>query len=193
VRSTLTYEVSGEQFAKNRFVVHYADQSRAPSRASLGLPAGKWAGTGTLFVCEGGILFAEPEGYPKIWIDGKPVDYKSLPGLGTVAERNHWHSWVDKILGKPDAFVQTPFSYGARIAEAGSSARRRRVSPARNSAGTSRRSPSPTTRRQRKRSSGARSIGRASNCRRLRDRERAFACESAARTDRHQMRDSLLR
>jgi hypothetical protein len=34
-------------------------------------------------------------------------------------ERNHWRSWVDKILGKPDAFVQTPFSYGARIAEAG--------------------------------------------------------------------------
>jgi hypothetical protein len=119
VRSTLTYQVSGEKFAKNRFVIHYADQSQAPSRASLGLPAGKWAGSGTLIVCENGVLFAEPQGFPQIWIEGKPVDPKTLPGLGTIAERNHWHSWVDKILGKPEAFVQTPFSYGARIAEAG--------------------------------------------------------------------------
>jgi hypothetical protein len=47
------------------------------------------------------------------------VDYKSLPGGATLAERNHWHSWVDKIQGKSDVLVQTPFSYGARIAEAG--------------------------------------------------------------------------
>ena len=119
VKSTLTYAVSGERFAKNRFNLHYADQSQAPSRASLGLPAGKWPWAGTLVVCEGGILFVEPSGFPQIWIDGKPVDYKTLPQQGTIAERNHWHSWVDKILGKPDAFVQTPFSYGARIAEAG--------------------------------------------------------------------------
>jgi hypothetical protein len=119
VKSTVTYAVSGERFAKNRFVLHYSDQAQAPSRAALGLPAGKWPDAGTLVVCEGGILYVEPSGFPQIWIDGKQVDYKSLPGLGPIAERNHWHSWVDKIQGKPDAFVQTPFSYGARIAEAG--------------------------------------------------------------------------
>lgn len=119
VKSTLTYEVSGEQFAKKRFLLHYADQSQAPSRAALGLPAGKWPGAGTLVVCEGGVLMVEPSGFPKIWVDGKEVDYKSLPGGATLAERNHWHSWVDTIQGKPDAFVQTPFAYGARIAEAG--------------------------------------------------------------------------
>lgn len=119
VHSTLTYAVKGERFAKGRFVVHYADQSQAPSRASLGLPGGKWPGTGTLVVCEGGVLFAPPEGDPEIWLEGKPVDFKTLPGLGTVTARNHWHSWVDKILGKADAFVQTPFSYGVGIAEAG--------------------------------------------------------------------------
>jgi predicted dehydrogenase len=119
VKATLTYQVSGDRFAKNRFILHYADQSQAPSRASLGLPAGKWPGSATLVVCEGGILFAEPSGYPQVWIDGKQVDPRTLPGQATFAERNHWHSWVDKILGKPDAFVQTPFAYGARIAEAG--------------------------------------------------------------------------
>ncbi len=119
VKSTLTYAVSGEKFARNRFVLNYADQGQAPSRASLGLPAGKFPDSGTMVVCEGGILFADPSGYPKIWIDGKEVDYKTLPGVAPIPERNHWHSWVDKILGKPDAFVQTPFSYGARIAEAG--------------------------------------------------------------------------
>ena len=119
VQSTLTYAVAGGQFAKGHFVVHYADQAQAPSRASLGLPAGKWAGAGTLVVCEGGVLFTQPSGNPEIWIDGKPVDFKTLPGLGKVTERNHWHSWVDKIVGKDDAFVQTPFSYGAGIAEAG--------------------------------------------------------------------------
>lgn len=119
VRSTLTYDAPYDRFANGRFVVHYADQSQAPSRASLGLPAGKWPGSATLVVCEGGVLLVQPEGEIQVWIEGKPVDFKTLPGLGAVTARNHWHSWVDKILGKPDAFVQTPFSYGAGLAEAG--------------------------------------------------------------------------
>jgi predicted dehydrogenase len=119
VKSTLTYAVPGDRFANGRFVVTYADQSQAPSRASLGLPAGKWPGTGTLVVCEGGVLLVEQEGAIEVWIGGKPVDFATIPGQGTVTARNHWHSWVDKILGKADAFVQTPFSYAANIAEAG--------------------------------------------------------------------------
>ncbi len=119
MKSTLTYAVPAERFANGRFAVTYADQSQAPSRASLGLPAGKWPGTGTLVVCEGGVLFVQPEGGVEVWIGGKPVDFKTIAGQGTVTARNHWHAWVDKILGKPDAFVQTPFSYAAGIAEAG--------------------------------------------------------------------------
>jgi predicted dehydrogenase len=123
VQSTLTYDTTAvtnkERFANNRFVVHYADQAQAPSRASLGLPEGKWPGAGTLVVCEGGVLFVQPEGAPTIWIDGKEVDFKSIPGQGVITARNHWHSWVDAILGKSEAFVQTPFSYSTGIAEAG--------------------------------------------------------------------------
>jgi hypothetical protein len=33
--------------------------------------------------------------------------------------RNHWHAWVDRIVGKPCAFVQSPFATGAGMAEAG--------------------------------------------------------------------------
>jgi hypothetical protein len=123
VISTLTYDVSRQpnraMFAKDRFVMHYGDQSQAPSRASLGLPPGKFWGSATLVVCEGGVIVVEPGGAIEVYIDGKQVDFKTLKGLGQVKGRNHWHAWVDKIVGKPDAFVQSPFSYAAGMAEAG--------------------------------------------------------------------------
>ena len=121
VASTLTYDVAGspDRFAGPRFVVHYCDKSQAPSRAALGLPPGEFPGIGTLVVCEDGILLVRPEGEIEVWRGGKPVDWKTIPGQGTVTARNHWHSWVDRILGKPDAFVQTPFAAGAAMAEAG--------------------------------------------------------------------------
>ena len=110
-------------FAKDRFVVHYGDQSQAPSRAELGLPPGKFWGSATLIVCEGGVIVVEPGGAIELYIDGKQVDFKTLKGLGKVTARNHWHAWVDAIVGGPgrktDGFVQTPFSYAAGIAEAG--------------------------------------------------------------------------
>ena len=119
VHSTLTYPVTGERFARERFVVHYCDKSQAPSRAALGLPAGDWPGIGTLVVCEGGVLLVEPEGAIQCWIGGTPVDWKSIPGQGEVVARNHWHAWVDRIVGKPGAFVQSPFTAAAGMAEAG--------------------------------------------------------------------------
>lgn len=128
VMSTLAYDVSKAanraMFARDRFVIRYGDQSQAPSRAELGLPRGRWPGTATLIVCEGGMILNQPDGDPEVWIDGKPVDFRSIKGRGaegegTLRSRNHWHAWVDRIMGKPDAFVQTPFSYAAGIAEAG--------------------------------------------------------------------------
>ena len=119
VHSTLTYPVTGDRFARDRFVVHYCDKSQAPSRAALGLPAGEWPGIGTLVVCEGGVLLVEPEGAIQCWIGGTPVDWKSIPGQGEVVARNHWHAWVDRIIGKPGAFVQSPFTAAAGMAEAG--------------------------------------------------------------------------
>lgn len=119
VRSTLAYPGGGSRFARETFPVHYSDRSQAPSRAALGLPPGDWPGTATLVRCEDGILLVQPEGEIEVWRDGKPVDWRTIPGQGEVRARNHWHSWVDRILGKPDALVQTPFESGARLAEAG--------------------------------------------------------------------------
>lgn len=127
VRSTLVYDVSKapgrDRFAGDRFVVHYADQAQAPSRAALGLPEGRFGSIGTLVVCEGGVICCGAEGPVEVWIDGKPVDFKSLPGLGKVTARNHWHAWVDAIVGGPDrrtdGFVQSPFAASAKMAEAG--------------------------------------------------------------------------
>ena len=119
VASTLTYPVSGDRYARGDFVVHYCDKSQAPSRASLGLPAGNWPGMGTLVVCEGGVLLVEPEGQLQVWIEGVPVDWRQIPGQGEVRGRNHWHAWANRIMGKDDAFVQSPFQYAAGMAEAG--------------------------------------------------------------------------
>jgi hypothetical protein len=65
------------------------------------------------------VLLVRPEGEIEVWRGGQPVDWTTIPGQGTIVARNHWHSWVDRILGKPDAFVQTPFAAGAAMAEAG--------------------------------------------------------------------------
>ena len=119
VQSTLTYRVNGPLFATGRFVVHYCDKSQAPSRASLGLPPGEWPGIGTLVVCEGGVLLVRPEGEITVWMGGREVDWTTFPGREEIQARNHWHSWVDRIVGRPDAFVQTPFAAGAGMAEAG--------------------------------------------------------------------------
>ena len=119
VSSTLTYPVSGDRFARPDFVLHYRDKGQAPSRASLGLPAGDWPGMGTLVVCEGGVLLVEPGGQLQVWIDGVSVDWRQIPGQGEVRGRNHWHAWVNRIMGKDDAFVQSPFQYAAGMAEAG--------------------------------------------------------------------------
>jgi hypothetical protein len=119
VASTLTYPVSGDRFARRDFVVHYCDKGQAPSRASLGLPPGAWPGMGTMVVCEGGVLLVEPEGQLQVWIDGVPVDWRQIPGQGEVRGRNHWHAWANRIMGKDDAFVQSPFQYAAGMAEAG--------------------------------------------------------------------------
>jgi len=119
VHSTLTYPGGGPRFAGDRFVVHYCDKGQAPSRASLGLPAGEWPGIGTLVVCEGGVLLVRPEGEITVWVGGREVDWTQFPGRDEIRERNHWHSWVDRIIGRPDAFVQTPFAAGAGMAEAG--------------------------------------------------------------------------
>lgn len=124
VSSTLTYQGTtradgGERFARKEFVVHYRDKGQAPSRAAFGLPPGAFPGTGTLVVCEEGVLFVEPEGDIEVWRDGKSVDWKTIPGQGAITARNHWHSWVNAILDVPDTLVQTPFAAGAKMAEAG--------------------------------------------------------------------------
>jgi predicted dehydrogenase len=124
VSSTLTYPGStrtdgGERFARKEFVVHYRDKGQAPSRAALGLPPGTFGSIGTLVVCEGGVLSVKPEGEIEVWREGVAVDWKTILGQGEIVGRNHWHSWVDRIMGKPDAFVQTPFAAGAGMAEAG--------------------------------------------------------------------------
>ncbi len=119
VESVVSYHGGGKRFANPVFPVHYCDKAQAPSRAALGLPPGDFGGIGTLVVCEEGVLCVGSDGPVQVWRDGTEVDWTKLPGQRAIVERNHWHSWVDAIHGKPDAFVQSPFSAAARMAEAG--------------------------------------------------------------------------
>lgn len=119
VHSVLSYEGGGKRFARPVFNVHYSDKGQFPSRSALGLPPGEFARTGTLVVCEDGVLYVQPEGELTVWQDGQELDWKTLKGLPECKDRNHWHSWVDTIQGREGAFLQSPFSAAAGMAEAG--------------------------------------------------------------------------
>lgn len=116
--STITYAVDSDNFARSFFPIYYSDRNQAPSRAALGLPAGKWAESNmTVVVCEGGILVLSAGGALQIWRDGQVTNGLDMPSLPEFPELNHWHAWVDNIIGK-DTELRTPFADGVRITEA---------------------------------------------------------------------------
>lgn len=116
--ATVTYAVDSPRFARRSFPIHYSDRAQAPSRAALGLPAGHWPETNmTVVVCEGGVLALSAGGSLEIWRDGTMTDGLTMPGLPEFPPLNHWHAWVDNILGVKTE-LRTPFADGVRITEA---------------------------------------------------------------------------
>ncbi len=117
--STVTYAVDSRRFARKHFPIHYSDRAQAPSRAALGLPAGAWPETNmTVVVCEGGVLALSAGGRLEVWRDGVMTDGLAMPGLPDFPQINHWHTWVDTILGADSPPPRTPFRDGVRITEA---------------------------------------------------------------------------
>lgn len=116
--SAITYKLDSAKFARPRFTIHYSDSAQAPSRAALGLPAGKFADKNmTVVVCEGGVLCLTAEGRLEIWRDGVMSAGTKMPGLPEFPLMNHWHSWVDTCLGnKVELFGS--FKDGIRMTEA---------------------------------------------------------------------------
>ncbi len=116
-RSTITYAVDSENFARTAFPIHYSDCNQAPSRAALGLPAGPWPEANmTVVVCEGGVLTVTAGGKCEVWRDGKATDGLEMPSLPEFPKLNHWHAWVDNCLGV-ETELRTPFSQAVRITE----------------------------------------------------------------------------
>lgn len=116
-RSTITYQVKQERFSRKVFPIHFSDSSQAPSRASIGLPAGKFPDENmTVVVCEGGVLVLTAEGRLEIWRDGVMTAGTKMPGLPEFPNLNHWHAWVDNCLGKTTELL-TPFRDAVRITE----------------------------------------------------------------------------
>jgi predicted dehydrogenase len=117
-QSTLTYAVPSETFARPQFAIHYSDSAQAPSRAALGLPAGKYPSNNmTIVLCEGGLLCLSAEGRLEIWRDGKMTAGTRMPGLPEFPKINHWHAWVDACLGQTTE-LHGAFKDGIRMTEA---------------------------------------------------------------------------
>lgn len=117
-RSTITYQVDSEKFARKQFCIHYSDSAQEVSRAAIGLPPGKFADKNmTVIVCEGGVLALTAEGRLEIWRDGKMESGLKMPGLPEFPRMNHWHAWVDNCIGRKTE-LSTPFTAGIRMTEA---------------------------------------------------------------------------
>lgn len=116
--STITYQVASDKFARKEFPIHYSDSGQAPSRAALGLPAGKFADSNmTVVVCEGGVLCLTAEGRCEVWRDGKMTSGLKMPGLPEFPRMNHWHAWVDNCIGVKTE-LRSPFKDAVRMTEA---------------------------------------------------------------------------
>jgi len=120
VLSTLTYPVNSDKFKNSTCNFYFYDTELKPDRAQLGIGEGKWpSGVCTIVVCEGGTLVLAPEGPLEIWREGQLTDGTQYPGLPKYEEFNHWHSWVDKALGKQTPHLWCPFSVDLRCTEPG--------------------------------------------------------------------------
>ena len=110
--STITFP-GGGKFTREKFVVHYNDDTLLPSFAALGLPPTKVDANHTMVVCEEGTLLLQADGKITIFRKGKVVENEPMP---EVAPRNHWKDWADNCLGasKP---LWTPLTIGWRITE----------------------------------------------------------------------------
>ena len=111
-QSTLTY-AGRNQFAREKFVVHYNDDALQPSFAALNLPPLKVGANHTMVVCTEGTLLLQADGKITVFRKGQVVANEPLP---TVEPRNHWKDWADNCLGakKP---LWTPLTIGWRITE----------------------------------------------------------------------------
>ncbi len=120
VLSTLTYPVSGRNFANSTCNFYFYDTGMKPERAQIGLGEGEWpSGIVTIVVCEGGTLVLAPEGPLEIWREGTKTDGMQWPGLPEFEKFNPWPAWVDPALGTDTPHLWLPFDIGLRSTEPG--------------------------------------------------------------------------
>ncbi|MBN8457872.1 MAG: Gfo/Idh/MocA family oxidoreductase [Verrucomicrobia bacterium] len=116
-KAVMQYKVDSPRFAGKTVTVSYYHPSLRPNPDELRLKDWPDSGTMTAIVGENGTLVVEPEGRSRLWRDGKWEEGSRLEGLPKLQGFNHWHSWVDKCLGK-DVEPLTPFSKAVKITEA---------------------------------------------------------------------------
>ena len=118
--SSVEYRVAGAAFAGRSFNLHMHDNGWLPEAELLGLPKETKVGANSLVVvCEGGTMVLGASGPIEVWRDGKMTPGLQMEGLPAFAKFNHWHAWVDKILGIDEGNHWTPLELGLRCTEPG--------------------------------------------------------------------------
>ncbi len=117
VSTVMKHKVNSPAFASDTVEIHYYHPDLHPAPEELGLEAWPGGANKTAFVGENGTLVVEAEGHSKLYRGGKEENALRLEGLPKLEPFNHWHSWVDKALGKKVKLI-TPFEIATRITEA---------------------------------------------------------------------------
>jgi predicted dehydrogenase len=116
-KATMLYKVNSDRFAGSTVSLGYCHPAMKPTLDEMRLPENPGDGTLTVIVGEQGTMVAGAEGDFRIWSTGAKEPVSKVDGLPKPERFNHWHSWVDKCLGKAVEPI-TPFAQATRITEA---------------------------------------------------------------------------
>jgi predicted dehydrogenase len=116
-KATMLYHVDSDRFVSNTVSLCYCHPAMKPKPEEMRLAEAPDGDTVTVIVGEKGTMLVGAEGDSSIWRDGKMESAAKLEGMPILPRFNHWHTWVDKCLGKPVEPL-TPFSQATRITEA---------------------------------------------------------------------------
>lgn len=116
-KAVIKYKADPAKFSGDTVEMHYYHPSLRPDPAELGLDEWPDGSNQTAFVGENGTFIVDAEGHSRLYRDGEVLNGTRLEGLPKLQPFNHWHSWIDKALGKNVKLI-TPFPVAVRITEA---------------------------------------------------------------------------
>jgi predicted dehydrogenase len=111
---TITYVFPGTKYTKDNLItITWYDGGRQPDHKLTQMPEDKkLPGSGSLFIGEEGTMVLPHVAMPTLYAGGKASERK----IESVAGANHYHAWVDAILGGTK--TTDSFEYAGPLTEA---------------------------------------------------------------------------